>query len=132
MAVRNHEEIMSKLKTKFGDDDSEETLELVADISDTINAGNSDEWKKKYEENDRFPDCAVHDGLPAGRLWWWKGSAGNHTCGHTGGDGRSPDGGSGGTCGTDRICRRIHDGNPDNAVPAVYGRPPGGVYRLQF
>lgn len=52
MAVRNLDEIMSKLKNKFGEDDSEETLELVADISDTINAGNGDEWKKKYEEND--------------------------------------------------------------------------------
>ena len=52
MAVRNHDEIMSKLKEKFGEDDSEETLELVADISDTIAAGNGDDWKKKYEDND--------------------------------------------------------------------------------
>lgn len=52
MAIKNVDEIMQRLKAKFGEDDSEETLELVSDISDTINAGNGDEWKKKYEEND--------------------------------------------------------------------------------
>lgn len=52
MAIKNADEIMQRLKAKFGEDDSEETLELVSDISDTINAGNAEEWKRKYEEND--------------------------------------------------------------------------------
>ena len=52
MAIKNVDEIMQRLKAKFGEDDSEETLELVSDISDTINAGKGEEWKKKYEEND--------------------------------------------------------------------------------
>lgn len=52
MAIKNADEIMQRLKAKFGEDDSEETLELVADISDTISASTGEVWKKKFEEND--------------------------------------------------------------------------------
>ena len=58
MAVITKEEILEKLKTKLGDDTSDETLGLIEDISDTFSdietrlSDNSD-WKKKYEENDK-------------------------------------------------------------------------------
>ncbi len=55
MAIRTKEEILESIRTRIGDDTSDEALALVEDVSDTMdslsNAENED-WKTKYEEND--------------------------------------------------------------------------------
>lgn len=56
--VRNKEEILEQVKTIIGDDTSDNTLNLLSDISDTIDdltaksEGDGEDWKKKYKEND--------------------------------------------------------------------------------
>ena len=58
MAVRTKEEILTSIRSRFGDDTSDDTLALVEDITDTLtdfeNKANNDNtnWKKKYEDND--------------------------------------------------------------------------------
>lgn len=59
MAILNKEDFMSHIKTLIGDNDSDETLKIVEDITDTINdydtkvKGDGTDWKQKYEENDK-------------------------------------------------------------------------------
>lgn len=56
--VRNKEEILEQVKTIIGDDTSDNSLNLLSDISDTIDdltaksESDGEDWKKKYEEND--------------------------------------------------------------------------------
>lgn len=57
MAVVSKEELLSKLKVKFGDAADDETLSIIEDVSDTFDdyetktKDNSD-WKTKYTELD--------------------------------------------------------------------------------
>lgn len=57
MAVRSKDEIMEVIKARIGTDTSDEALEVIEDITDTLDdyeariAGAGD-WKAKYEEND--------------------------------------------------------------------------------
>lgn len=61
MAVKTKEELLDILKTKVGDDTSDETIAFIEDITDTLtdyerkiaNSENED-WKTKYEENDKM------------------------------------------------------------------------------
>ena len=61
MAVRTKEELLDVLKTKVGDDTSDETIAFIEDITDTLtdyegkkaNSENED-WKTKFEENDKM------------------------------------------------------------------------------
>lgn len=54
MAVLSFDELIAKIKTKIGDDTSDESIELLEDVSDTFKANNDGEdWKTKYEENDK-------------------------------------------------------------------------------
>lgn len=54
MAVKNKEELMAAIRTKIGEDSDDDTLTLVEDISDTLDSfGDSENWKAKYEENDK-------------------------------------------------------------------------------
>ena len=57
--VKSKAELMEQIKTLVGNDTSDTSLELIANISDTIDdyeskvANNDGEnWKKKFEEND--------------------------------------------------------------------------------
>ena len=57
MAVKTLEELMESVRTRLGDDQSDEALALLEDISDTYGDMQSrttggEDWKKKYEEND--------------------------------------------------------------------------------
>lgn len=57
MAVRTREEILTSVRSHFGDDTSDETLTLVEDLTDTITdlenrAKDTTDWKKKHDEND--------------------------------------------------------------------------------
>lgn len=55
MAIRTKEEILESIRTRIGDDTSDEALALVEDVSDTMDSLSNTEgedWKTKYEEND--------------------------------------------------------------------------------
>lgn len=56
MAIRSREELMSAIKNRIGDDVSDEAISLMEDVSDTLSDYDSrvgEDWKTKYEENDR-------------------------------------------------------------------------------
>ena len=59
MGVKNKDEILEAIKTRVGDNNDDETISLLEDISDTITdletrAGGGEDWKTKYEENDKL------------------------------------------------------------------------------
>lgn len=56
--VKTKDEILTSIKSKFGEDTSDETLALMEDVSDTLKdleskANSTTDWKAKYEENDK-------------------------------------------------------------------------------
>lgn len=58
MAIKSKDELLSELKAKLGEDDSDDTLSFIEDISDTYDdmsdqLSKSGEWKTKYEQNDK-------------------------------------------------------------------------------
>ena len=58
MAVKTKEEIMEAVKSRIGEDTSDEALAFIEDITDTLDSlssTNKDEtdWKEKYEQNDK-------------------------------------------------------------------------------
>lgn len=58
MAVISREDLLNKLKTRLGDDTSEEAISMVEDFTDTISdyekrISESGDWKTKYDENDK-------------------------------------------------------------------------------
>ena len=58
MAVKTKDELLNSIRAKIGDDQSDEAISLIEDISDTYDTleskANPDgiDWKTKYEEND--------------------------------------------------------------------------------
>lgn len=55
MAIISKEELLKKISERIGDDNSDEALSLLEDVSDTIadfERRDSEDWKTKYEEND--------------------------------------------------------------------------------
>lgn len=55
MAVKTKEEILELVKTRIGDDSSEEALSFIEDITDTLTdrekqISESGEWKNKYDD----------------------------------------------------------------------------------
>ena len=57
MAVKTMEELMESVRARLGDDQSDEAIALLEDISDTYGdmqsrTSGTEDWKKKYEEND--------------------------------------------------------------------------------
>lgn len=54
MAVKTFDEIMTKVREIIGEDDSDEAIGFIEDISDTLESfSNVEDWKTKYEENDK-------------------------------------------------------------------------------
>ena len=54
MAVKTVDEIMAKVRERIGEDDSDEAIGFIKDISDTLESfSNAEDWKTKYEENDK-------------------------------------------------------------------------------
>lgn len=59
MSVRNKEEILEAIKTRVGELTDDETISFLEDVSDTFTDletranGDGEDWKKKYEENDK-------------------------------------------------------------------------------
>lgn len=55
MAVISKEDLLKRISERIGDDNSDEALSLLEDVSDTITdfeKRDSEDWKAKYEEND--------------------------------------------------------------------------------
>lgn len=54
MSVKSKEEIMESVKAVIGDNESEEVISLLEDLSDTLDSkeGDGTDWKAKYEQND--------------------------------------------------------------------------------
>lgn len=56
MAIRTREEMLAALNQHLGDDHSDEALNLIEDLTDTLDSlsGNSGgvDWEQKYKDND--------------------------------------------------------------------------------
>lgn len=55
MAVKSLDDILKSIKERIGDEQTDEAIELLEDITDTFNdvSNNSNEdWKRKFDEND--------------------------------------------------------------------------------
>ena len=56
--VKTKEEILEQIKTRLGEDTSDEALSFIEDITDTLTdyeekTNDTTDWKQKYEENDK-------------------------------------------------------------------------------
>ena len=54
MAIKTFKEIMTAVKDILKDNTSDEAIAFIEDINDTLSSNDSEEWKKKYEENDKM------------------------------------------------------------------------------
>lgn len=54
MAKLTKNELIEKIKKYVGDRTDDETIEIIEDISDSIDSSDADEWKQKFEENDKM------------------------------------------------------------------------------
>lgn len=54
MAKLSKDELIEKVRKYAGDRKDDETIEIIEDISDSIDSSDADEWKQKYEENDKM------------------------------------------------------------------------------
>lgn len=54
MAKLSKDELIEKVKKYVGDRTDDKTIEIIEDISDSIDSSDADEWKQKYEENDKM------------------------------------------------------------------------------
>lgn len=46
--------LLEKVRKYIGDRTDDETLEIIEDISDSVDTSNADEWEQKYKENDKM------------------------------------------------------------------------------
>lgn len=54
MAKLSKDELIEKVKKYVGDRTDDATIEIIEDISDSIDSSDADEWKQKFEENDKM------------------------------------------------------------------------------
>lgn len=54
MSKLSKDELIEKVKKYVGDRTDDETIEIIEDISDSIDSSDADDWKQKYEENDKM------------------------------------------------------------------------------
>lgn len=54
MAKLSKDELIEKVKKYVGDRTDDETIEIIEDITDSIDTSDADEWRQKYEENDKM------------------------------------------------------------------------------
>lgn len=60
MAIKTKEELLESIKSRIGDDTSDETITFLEDVTDTLSdyeersKGDGEDWKTKYEENDKY------------------------------------------------------------------------------
>lgn len=59
MAIKSKEEILEQINARIGEDNSDEAIALIEDITDTLDDfetranGDGVDWKSRYEENDK-------------------------------------------------------------------------------
>ena len=59
MAIKSKEEILEQINARIGEDNSDEAIAIIEDITDTLNDfetranGDGVDWKSRYEENDK-------------------------------------------------------------------------------
>ena len=56
--IKTKDEIISMISSRIGEDNSDEAIELLEDVTDTLNdyetrTADSTNWKEKYETNDK-------------------------------------------------------------------------------
>ena len=56
--IKSRDEILEIIRSRVGDDNSDEALSFIEDITDTMNdyesrLADSTDWKTRYEENDK-------------------------------------------------------------------------------
>mgnify|MGYP006954106390 CR=1 FL=1 len=54
MAKLSKEKLLEKVREYVGDRTDDETIEIIEDISDSFDSTDADEWKQKYDENDKM------------------------------------------------------------------------------
>lgn len=54
MAKLSKDELIEKVKKYVGDRTDDETIEIIEDISDSIDSSDADEWRHKFVENDKM------------------------------------------------------------------------------
>lgn len=54
MAKLSKDELIEKVRKYVGDRTDDETIEIIEDISDSIDSSDADEWRQKFEENDKM------------------------------------------------------------------------------
>lgn len=54
MAKLSKDELIEKVRKYVGDRTDDETIEIIEDITDSIDSSDADEWKRRYEENDKM------------------------------------------------------------------------------
>ena len=54
MAKLSKDELLEKIRTYVGDRTDDETLAIIEDISDSFDSSDADEWRQKFEENDKM------------------------------------------------------------------------------
>ena len=54
MAKLSKDELIEKIKKYVGDRTDDETIEIIEDISDSIDSSDADEWRQKFKENDKM------------------------------------------------------------------------------
>lgn len=54
MAKLSKDELIEKVKKYVGGRTDDETIEIIEDITDSIDTSDADEWRQKYEENDKM------------------------------------------------------------------------------
>lgn len=54
MAKLSKEELLKKVRNYVGERTDDESIEIVEDINDSFDTSDTDEWKRKYEENDKM------------------------------------------------------------------------------
>lgn len=58
MAIKTNAELLEQIKSRLGEDSSDEALSFIEDVTDTLNnyesiTADTNNWKKKYEDNDK-------------------------------------------------------------------------------
>lgn len=54
MAKLTKDELIEKVRKYVGDRTDDETIEILEDISDSIDSSDADEWRQKFKENDKM------------------------------------------------------------------------------
>ncbi len=52
--IKSKEELLATLKQRIGDDTSDDAIAIIEDFSDTLNSYDTENWKQKYEDNDKM------------------------------------------------------------------------------